>query len=301
MEKKYKLTKETTKVDEITLYRIEALKSFGDIKEGAKGGFIEKEYNLDHEGECWVYNNACVYQYAKVSGNAKVTGYSQIYNDARIYGNAVTYAYAKVYNDAKVYDFAQIYEFAEVFGNASIYEEASISGYAKVREYAQVHGHAQISKHAVISGCARIFNYAQVSGDAKVYENAQIRGNADISNIAQVYGEIDISGSTIIREGNFDTNKSYITIGPIGDISFITLEKESGMINAGGFSGTIEEFKEDISCKDDIDKDYYPIIEFLQKYKPTKKRQKKNQVYSNKKLIIPISVFKESPNILNEE
>ena len=44
--KKYKLTEETINVDGRTLYRIEALTYFGDVKQGDKGGFIENENNL---------------------------------------------------------------------------------------------------------------------------------------------------------------------------------------------------------------------------------------------------------------
>ena len=46
MEKKYKLTEETTNMGGRTLYRIEALKDFGNVKKGDKGGFIENEDNL---------------------------------------------------------------------------------------------------------------------------------------------------------------------------------------------------------------------------------------------------------------
>ena len=66
MEKKYKLTEETKEWCGRTLHRIEALKDFGDVKAGDKGGWIEKEENLSHQGDAWVYGNA------QVSGNAKV-------------------------------------------------------------------------------------------------------------------------------------------------------------------------------------------------------------------------------------
>lgn len=48
--KKYKLTDETINLNGVTLYRIEALKDFGKIKKGDKGGFIESEKNLTHDG-----------------------------------------------------------------------------------------------------------------------------------------------------------------------------------------------------------------------------------------------------------
>lgn len=61
MEKKYKLTDETIEVDGKTLYRIEALKDFSNVKKGDKGGFIEKEENLSHLGNAWVYDDAKVF------------------------------------------------------------------------------------------------------------------------------------------------------------------------------------------------------------------------------------------------
>ena len=54
MEKKYKLTEETINVFNKTLYRIEALRDFNDVKKGDKGGFIEKEENLSQSDNCWV-------------------------------------------------------------------------------------------------------------------------------------------------------------------------------------------------------------------------------------------------------
>ena len=84
MEKKYRLTDETINVDGRILHRIEALKDFGNIKKGDKGGFVEKEENLSQYSDCWVYDDAKVYDNAKVSsraivyGNAKVCGNTEV-------------------------------------------------------------------------------------------------------------------------------------------------------------------------------------------------------------------------------
>lgn len=72
MEKKYKLTDESIKFNNRTLYRIEALKDFGDVEKGDKGGFIEDEHNLSHDGNSWVYDNGWVYGNARVCGDAKI-------------------------------------------------------------------------------------------------------------------------------------------------------------------------------------------------------------------------------------
>ena len=58
MTKKYKLTTETKTVSGIKLYRIEALRDFGDVKKGDKGGWIEKEGNLSQEGKTRIYGEA---------------------------------------------------------------------------------------------------------------------------------------------------------------------------------------------------------------------------------------------------
>ena len=72
MEKKYKLTDETIKIIDRTLHRIEALKDFGDVKKGDKGGFIEDEYNLSYKVDSWVCDNTRVYVNARVCGDAKI-------------------------------------------------------------------------------------------------------------------------------------------------------------------------------------------------------------------------------------
>ena len=82
MEKKYKLTDETIQHRGITLYRIEALRDFGNIKKGEKGGFIGSEVNLSQYGDCWVYGNANVCGDAEVCDNAEVCGDAEVVNNA---------------------------------------------------------------------------------------------------------------------------------------------------------------------------------------------------------------------------
>ena len=100
MEKKYKLTYETIEVEGKALYRIEALKDFCEIKKGDKGGFIESEDNLSHEGNAWVYDDACVYDNALVTDDACVCGTARVTDDACVCGTA------RVYDNDWVYDHA---------------------------------------------------------------------------------------------------------------------------------------------------------------------------------------------------
>ena len=73
--KKYELLKDDTKtVFGHTLYRIKALRDFGNVEKGDLGGYIESENNLSHYGNAMVFDNAMVCDNAMVYGNAMVCG-----------------------------------------------------------------------------------------------------------------------------------------------------------------------------------------------------------------------------------
>lgn len=121
--KKYRLLDSDTKVFfGRTLFRIQALNSFGDVQEGDLGGYIEKEKNLSHDGNAWVYNNAQVFDEARVWGNAKIFGNAKVYDNAGVRGNVQIYGYALVYGDA------HISEDARISGNAYVCDNAYVGG-----------------------------------------------------------------------------------------------------------------------------------------------------------------------------
>lgn len=122
MEKKYVLRTDISK-QRIghTLFRIQAVKDFSDVKAGDLGGWIEKEENLSHEGLCWVYDDAQVF------GNARVYDNAWVYGDAHVFGNALAFDNAQVYDNAWVYGDALVFGNALVRGSAKINRNASIS------------------------------------------------------------------------------------------------------------------------------------------------------------------------------
>lgn len=68
--KKYEFTGETRKIGDITVKRIRAARDFAGVKKGDFGGWIEKEENLSHECNAWVYGDAWVYDDAWVYGGS---------------------------------------------------------------------------------------------------------------------------------------------------------------------------------------------------------------------------------------
>ena len=159
-EKKYRLVGEATKEG---LRRIVALRDFNAVKKGELGGWIRGEHNLSHDGACWVFGNAKVFDNVWVRGNARVYGNARVFGTAHVYGNA------EVLGDASVYDNAR------VFGNVWVQDNARVYGNARVFGDAHVYGNAEVL------GDAHVLNNADVYDTAEVYGNATVKGNASIS------------------------------------------------------------------------------------------------------------------------
>ena len=116
--KKFELTSEFICFFGRKLFRIKALIDFLDIKAGDLGGYVEKEENLEHDGNAWVYGNAKVYGNAWVCGNAKVYGNARVYGNAKVYGNARVYGDAKVCGDA---DYTTVKGFGSIFRTTTFF------------------------------------------------------------------------------------------------------------------------------------------------------------------------------------
>ena len=120
--KKYELTDDSITFMGRKLFRIRAIRSFNDVAVGDLGGYIEKEENLSHDNDAWIYNNAYIFGNAWISGDALIYGDAHIYGDARICGKAC------VSGDACICDNAWIFGDARICDNAWIFGDARISG-----------------------------------------------------------------------------------------------------------------------------------------------------------------------------
>ena len=158
--KKYELLKED-KIEHLgrTLYRIKACKNFTlisgeEIKAGDLGGYIEKDSNLSHDGNAWIYGNAWVCDNAWVYGNA------QVCDNAWVYGNA------RVCGDAQVCGNAWVCDNARVCGNAWVYNNARVCGNAQVCDNAWVCDNARVSGNARVSSPGHLFYVTPIGKEA---------------------------------------------------------------------------------------------------------------------------------------
>ena len=151
-----------------TLYRIEAILNFGNVKRGDKGGFIGKDVSLDY-----YYSNSWV------GGNAKVWGDSWIRDDAQVYGDALV-------------------EGANVFENAKIYGKAYVMGGTTHGE-AEIYGRTHVS-NAHIYGNAKVFGKASVwGGDIGIHDNVMVYGDAKIEGNLLLWGDIKIKSGYFFK------------------------------------------------------------------------------------------------------
>ncbi len=217
-DKKYEILKDQSiTMNGSSIYRIRALKNFGDVEAGDMGGFVVSEDNLSHEGRCWIYDDAMVYHNAKVKDNAIVRGYAHVYNDAQVMHNAIVEGHARVFDQCTI------------FGNARIKDNANVFGHGRVNGFAIVQDNATVSDNARVYGESIVKDYAMVSGHMMVSQGT-------INNSVILFG---------IGEINFDAaEKDDWTFyrNPCVDSGFVTTSTKIDVWNYRFFSGTAEEF-----------------------------------------------------------
>lgn len=218
MDKKYEILKDQSiTMNGSMIYRIKALKDFGDVKAGDMGGFVEKEENLSHEGPCWIYGDAMVYHNAKVKDNAIVRDYVHVYDDAQVLQNAI------VEGHARVFDHATVFANARIKDNGNVFDHARVHGFAVVQDNATVSGDTRVCGESIIKDYAKVDGYVIVT-------------KGTISNSALLFG---------IGEINFDiAEKDDWTFyrNPCTESGFITTSTKIDVWNYRFFTGTAEEF-----------------------------------------------------------
>lgn len=162
--KKYSLIESDRSNEKQKLYQIQALKTFTTsngtkVKEGDFGGFISGEHNLSHEGNCWVANNAEVWDQPCVSENAYLGGFSSLSDQVQLYGNA------KVIR-------------GEISGNVKIYDNAKVAVKGGIKDEVEIFDNAQIGGNSF--GSIRISDNVQIYGNAKIEATCDINGNVEI-------------------------------------------------------------------------------------------------------------------------
>ena len=283
MSKKYKLLKnDSITIGAHTLYRIQALRNFNKVKKGDIGGYIEKEENLSHKGSCWVYDNAKVFEDAKVVGHAKVYGNAIIEEKAILVDNVEVSGNARVYGHAVITDSVIISNNSLVHGNATIGDTAFIMGNVHILDNASIRGNAHIS------GNAHIYENAYIGCKCVITDNAVINGYAHLDGNAFIHGSSYINGYAHLSTAASIENNEYVTVGPIGSredyTTFYLNYFGDIMVSCGCFNGNIDKFSKIVhithSSNPSYRRQYKEAMRFANKIlKPYIKERKRNNVF----------------------
>ena len=181
--KKYQLLEDDTIVrDGRTLYRIQALRDVRfRVEKDAVGGYVEKEANLSQEGPCWLFDEACAYEDARVEGTAA------LYDEATLRGKA------KLFEEARVLD------------QVIVQGEAKVGGRSRLKDQVVVGG------KAVVKGMVRLYGFVHVGGSAYL-EGEEKEVPLEILGTTMIHGDTIIQGYGLFSEEDaiFETGSFQI-------------------------------------------------------------------------------------------
>lgn len=265
---KYMLLKsESIVVNEVTLYRIEAVTSFrtrlGKVDIGDKGGYVESEDNLSHTGFCWIWDDAKVSGGAKVMDNAQVYGKARVFDSATVKNDAIVHGRAIVHGKrCSVYNAADVCEDARIW-SSSISDRSVVKGYSYVED-STVYGSSEILGNSIIKKCS-IYWSTLNSVDLNVCVGIRYSyiTEAQITNVVEL-------NSAVIQCTN-----DLMSVGPIGSRSAYTTffigRKHPGMnlqimVRCGCFIGTMAEFETAVKTKytEEDDMHYVAYMDAIQ-------------------------------------
>lgn len=170
------------------IYRIKALEDFivadgRTITAGQLGGYIQSEYNLSQQGNCWVDKDALAYDNAVVSG------------------------------DALIRDAATVCNYAIVQGNAIIKDNAVVNGKCHITDNSIIGGKSHIN------GCTQIQDLSIIM-DSNI-SNSKILGKSHVID-SVVIDYVNIKNSEVTSCSFIAKEKFYITNSTVEKSSFST-------------------------------------------------------------------------------
>jgi len=154
---KFKVTDITKEWDGRTLRRIQAVRDFGFVHAGDLGGWIQNDFNLDQNGNCWIYGDAIVCDHALVRDHAHVSQDAIVKDHAEVCGYAQVLDYAIVCDGALLRDDTQVYNHALICGNAIMEGNSSAWDNAVIGGLVIIRGDAHISQDGFITSQSDVY------------------------------------------------------------------------------------------------------------------------------------------------
>ena len=191
--KKYEILmdeKNTIEFEGRTLHRIKALRDFGDVKKGDIGGFVENDYNLSHEGNCWIYDSA------KAMDNSRIYGDSEMYENSKMYGNS------KMHDNSKMYGNTIMYDFSELHGNSRMYNYSKMYNYSSMHDCSRMYGDSEMHENSKMYDYSVMHDCSKMYGDSAMYGNSRMHNDSELHNKAKLYGKLFLKVDDYVEINN---------------------------------------------------------------------------------------------------
>ena len=196
--KKYELIKESkTYFAGREIFRIRALKDFGNVKTGDIGGWVCSYDNLSQKGDCWIYDDA------KCLDNAKM------FDDAKMYDSSMMLGSAKMYDNAVMSDSSIMCDNAVVCGNARMCDTSTMCDNSMMRGNAMMFNNSKMYDSATMFDNSKMYDSAEMCGNSTMYDNSVIYDNAKLFDGAEMFGRATLDKDKLLYGS---INKSYKNI-----------------------------------------------------------------------------------------
>ena len=123
-----------------TLHRIRALKDFRNVRKGDTGGYVENEYNLSQEGDCWIYDEAKAMDNSRIYDNSVMYNYSVMYDYSEIHDSSIMHDNGRMYNNSRMYDYSEIHDSSIMHDNGRMYNDSEMYGDSELNNKAKLYG-----------------------------------------------------------------------------------------------------------------------------------------------------------------
>ena len=145
------------------------------MKVGDVGGFVESEWNLSQEGNCWIYDDAKCMDSASVCDNAKMYNRSCMCDNSRMYDNSI------MFNNSVMYDYSIMYDNSEMYGNSIMFNNT------------RMYNNSIMCNNSIMYNNSKMFDNSSLHGNAKISDSAILKDDDSL------YGKINKSFKKIFQ------------------------------------------------------------------------------------------------------
>ena len=226
MEKKYKLTKEYKIYEGRKVYRIQALRDFGDVKAGDLGGYVKSKKNLSQEGKCWIYDDAIVTEQARVTDSGKVFGSSIVKGKTVVKktGEVLRPVASGLSTEHEITHsyFSQKYKLTNekiIVDGHVLYRIKALCNFGNVKA-GDLGGFIENEKNLSHIGNCWIYDNGKAYGSSSITDDATVRDEAEVCGYTKLKDEAEVSGNAFVYL-NLIEYKAGMGFGPMHEYGVI--------------------------------------------------------------------------------